>query len=279
MTVEVEYLPPRNIEVIHFPMGESHLRMGKLDPEDGDADVLIRIRNSEDVFQLQLAVDILKRNGMKLGKLFLPYLPYARQDRVAVPGEPHSLQVFSSIIDNLGFQEVVTVDIHSNVAEACFQKTRFTNYKPFKEVKKWLELIADPKQVTLIAPDEGAIKRTSEYMNLGFSELIPCFKKRDPITGKLTGFEVFGKIKTKEALVIDDICDGGGTFLGLAPKLKEAGAERLFLWCTHGGFTKGVDDLLNEYNEIGCTNSYKILDDSVLKTHRVTQMSINFQSI
>jgi ribose-phosphate pyrophosphokinase len=260
------------IEMIYFPMGEIHCRFPQCVSEY--ADVQCRIRNSEDIMTLLLAVDALKSKQIKLRNLYVPYLPYSRQDRIAISGEPHSLKVISGLLDSLGFAKIFTLDVHSNVAEACFRNTRFVNLKPIRLVQKWLENIANPEDITLVSPDEGAIKRTFEYMQLGFKEMVSCFKTRDPKTGAISGFKIYDKITTKEALVLDDICDGGGTFLGLAPLLKEAGAEKLFLWVTHGGFTKGIDKLLAEYNEIGCTNSYSILDDSILNTKRVTQLSI-----
>lgn len=272
--------PERELETIYFPMGEVHLRLPNDPvPEDKITDVFCRIRNSDDLVQLLLLSNALDKRGIAKRKLIIPYLPYARQDRVAVTGEPHSLQMVAGLLDNLGFEEIVVVDVHSNIAEACFTKTKFTNYKPFLEFVKWANLRFDFANVTLIAPDEGAFKRTGEYLKYCGKEVVPCFKKRDPETGALTGFEVMKPITTKEAIIIDDICDGGGTFLGLAPKLKEAGAEKLYLWVTPGGFTKGFDAFLKEFNEIGCTDSYKILLGDIVETKRVTQISINYKAI
>lgn len=272
-----------DLNSIHFPMGEEHIRLPDVSYEiekgENYASVFSRIRNSEDLVQLLLLSNSLDKHRIEKRKLVIPYLPYARQDRVATWGDPHSLQVICDLLDNLGFKEIVVVDVHSATAEACFRKSKFTNYHPYNEFLKWTNFLFDPSQTTLISPDEGAIKRTSEFMKFGFKELVPCFKIRNPKTGELEGFEVSKKITTNEVVIVDDICDGGGTFLGLAPKLRGAGANRLFLWVTHGGFTKGTNKLLEEFNEIGCTNSYRYLFESERLDQRITQISINFKEI
>jgi ribose-phosphate pyrophosphokinase len=86
-----------------------------------------------------------------------------------------------------------------------------------------------------------------------------CSKHRDPETGKFLGFEV-PLIKTPKALIVDDICDGGGTFRGIAAKVREQqpGEVQMFLYVTHGIFSQGLAGLLCEFGAIYCTDSFPL---------------------
>jgi ribose-phosphate pyrophosphokinase len=106
---------------------------------------------------------------------------------------------------------------------------------------------------TILLPDEGAVGR---YDNLPWPTL-NATKKRDPLTGKLSGFEVppISKFGEGPILIVDDICDGGGTFLGIA---KELGNSRpLYLYTTHGIFSKGFVDLRAMFKRIYTTDSVR----------------------
>ncbi len=120
-----------------FNGGEVGVRLTSEAAEIQRVVMTARVQNSNDLMKLLLTVDSLKRSGTRMyDKLFIPYLPYARQDRVADEGDPHALAVFCKIIDDLGFNEVGVIDAHSNVAEAAFVKTRFVNMKPTGFINK-----------------------------------------------------------------------------------------------------------------------------------------------
>ena len=120
-------------------------------------------------------------------------------------------------------------------------------------------------QVLLISPDGGALKKiykVSEY--LGGVEVVECSKSRDVKTGKLSGFKVYSDdLEGKDCLIVDDICDGGGTFIGLAEELKNKNAGNLYLAVSHGIFNKGFESL-SVFKKIFTTNSFKdIVNDKV----------------
>lgn len=129
-------------------------------------------------------------------------------------------------------------------------------------VKQCLETI--PEEVVLVSPDAGALKKiykVSEY--LGGIPVIECSKKRDVRTGQLSGFSVYEEdLKGKHCVVVDDICDGGGTFLGLATALKEKNAGKLSLIVSHGIFSKGFDPLKEHYDTVFTTNTVRAIDEA-----------------
>ncbi|KKK63746.1 hypothetical protein LCGC14_2991170, partial [marine sediment metagenome] len=98
----------------------------------------------------------------------------------------------------------------------------------------------DPEDTVIIQPDAGAKDRVRALTPLAF-EIVVCRKSREQSSGRLSGFTVLEpeRVKGKRCLIIDDICDGGGTFVGLAEILRVHGADSVDLFVTHGIFSKG----------------------------------------
>lgn len=250
-----------------FAGGEPHIKI------HGDltgvlVSVTHRINSFDDLGLLCVAADALSRMDAVLNTLFVPYFPGARQDRVMVKGEPLSVKVYADIINSLGFKKVLLQDAHSEVTPALVNHAEvIPNYGFVEQV---LRHIGQP--VILISPDGGALKKIyklSEY--LGGLKVIESSKTRDVKTGKLSGFKVYAEhLEGDSCLVVDDICDGGGTFIGLAEALKAKGAGQLFLAVSHGIFSKGVDALAGYYDHIYTTNSIKEVSHNLL-----TQIPVN----
>lgn len=199
---------------------------------------------------------------IELSALIIPYFPAARQDRVMVKGEPLSVKVYADIINGLGFKKVIVFDAHSEVTPAVLNNCEaITNHVFIKQVIEKIGV-----NVKLISPDGGALKKiykVSEF--LGGAEVVECSKSRDVKTGKLTGFKVYADdLNGQDCLIVDDICDGGGTFIGLAEELKKKNAGKLYLAISHGIFSKGFDELEKCFTHIFTTNSFKDLIHSCL---------------
>ena len=201
-----------------FAGGEPHI---KIDPDFNRAEpvtITHRINSFNDLGFLCLAVDALNRMDAHLENLLIPYFPSARQDRVMIKGEPLSVSVYAKIINTFKFKKVYVFDAHSEVTPAVLDNCEVIHNHRF--IEKAIKEIGN--NVLLISPDGGALKKIyklSEF--LGGVEVIECSKNRDVKTGKLTGFSVYtDDLNGKDCLIVDDICDGGGTFIGLAEKLK-----------------------------------------------------------
>lgn len=213
---------------------------------------------------LLIAVDALRRMDIKRIHLFLPYMPTARQDRVMIPGESLSVKVYADVINGLGFESVTVFDPHSEVTSALLNTCKVISNHKFIE-----QVITDiNSEVILISPDGGALKKIyklSEF--LGGLPVIECSKKRNVKNGKLEGFKVYKEdLKGKDYLIVDDICDGGGTFIGLAKELKNKNAGNLYLAISHGIFNKGVVVLNECFTKIYTTDSFKdVKEEGVLQ--------------
>lgn len=253
-------------EKFTFSGGEPHIKINPNFDLTEKITVTHRIQSFNDLGFLCLAADALQRMGAKLGTLFIPYFPAARQDRVMVAGEPLSVKVYAQIINSLGFEKVMVFDAHSEVTPAVLDHCEVIPNHDF--IQKVVEKIGD--EVLLISPDGGALKKiykVSEY--LGGVEVIECSKSRDVKTGKLSGFKVYSTdLKGENCLIVDDICDGGGTFIGLADELKKKNAGKLYLAVSHGIFSKGFD-ALHDFERIFTTNSFRDIENEKVEVIKI----------
>lgn len=179
--------------------------------------------------------------------LIMPYLPGARADR----GNPFGAKVYADIINTGMFTEVFTFDPHSPVMPSLIHNLNPYQPDPLQEI------MAKEQYTGIIAPDKGAVERAEKVAN---TYNLPCYhatKTRDFETGKLTAFNAPHNLPREgKFLVVDDICDGGGTFAGLAEVLNVP-KENLHLYVSHGVFSKQAPVTLQEhYGKIYTTGSY-----------------------
>ena len=151
--------------------------------------------------------------------------------------------------------EVVIFDPHSEVTPALLNNCKvIDNFSFIEQVIQQID-----EEVILISPDGGALKKiykVSEY--LGGVEVVECSKSRDVKTGKLSGFKVYSDdLRGKSCLIVDDICDGGGTFIGLSEELKNKNAGKQYLAVSHGIFSKGTEVLTEQFDKVFTTDSVK----------------------
>ncbi len=219
-------------------------------------------QNSNDVFAIALIKDAIERWDSKaIIQLFLPYIPYARQDRVCVGGESFSLKVLTSFIDSLNFVKVTVVDPHSEVSTALFNHLKVISQ--FNIVDNCRELNNRIGRTILVAPDSGSNKKTAEIAKyLGHSEFVRADKLRDLNTGEIKETIVYkDNFNGADVTILDDICDGGRTFTELAKVLKKKNCGKIILYVTHGIFSKGIETLIdNGIDEIWTTNSFGTIE-------------------
>ncbi|WP_299273232.1 ribose-phosphate diphosphokinase [uncultured Psychroserpens sp.] len=246
-----------------FSGGEPHIKIQSDLTEINEVFITTRIQSFNDLGFLLIAVDALRRLAVKNIHLFLPYMPGARQDRVMIPGESLSVKVYADLINGLNLESVTVFDPHSEVTPALLNNCKvLSNHEFIKYVIKDIDT-----EVILVSPDGGALKKiykVSEF--LGGLTVVECSKKRNVKNGKLEGFKVYeDDLKGQPCLIVDDICDGGGTFVGLAKALKKTNAGDLYLAVSHGIFNKGTQLLNEHFTKIYSTNSFKDLNEETVE--------------
>jgi ribose-phosphate pyrophosphokinase len=251
-----------NFQSFTFSGGEPHIKI----QSDFDLNEVVtithRLNSFNDLGLLCVTVDALRRMDVKIINLFIPYFPAARQDRMMIPGEPLSVKVYADILNAMNLNKVTVFDAHSEVTPALVNNCEvIPNHKFIAQV---LKIIGN--NVKLISPDGGALKKiykVSEF--LGGIDVVECSKSRDVKTGKLSGFKVYNDdLQGINCLIVDDICDGGGTFIGLAEELKKKNAGKLYLAVSHGIFNKGFDDL-KCFDGIFTTDSFRDFEGGVVQ--------------
>jgi len=255
-----------SFKAFQFPGGEPHI---VIEPFHGEEDVhiTIRVQTFYDIGLLIMAEEALQFMGC-VGNLHLtiPYFPGARQDRRMVEGEPLSAKVYAKLINDMDFSSVTMFDVHSDVTPALVEVSDSINnhafvYHALLEQGVWEE---DPCEIQIVSPDAGANKKIKDLVKYLYHlqpefdfKVIKCDKTRDVATGKISGFEIHSEIDSKAPLyIIDDICDGGGTFIGLGKELIKKSAGHLHLIVSHGIFSRGTADLFSIFKTITTTDSF-----------------------
>lgn len=248
--------PPRgdwtSVELGTYPDGSPLVTERPLFGQRAQTTMILRASDLSQFTTAMYLVDAWAELKHRITTLIIPHVLGGRQDRLNPSGDVlFTVKSIANDINRRNFERVVLLDPHSMVTPAlinnAFVPTMINlryNY-PFLFEKKW---------DGVISPDAGASKRALDFASHLKVPLIQGEKRRDVATGKLSGFAANGVEAGKHYLVVDDICDGGGTFNGLAEVIKAAGATA-DLFVTHGIFSQGTDTLLKNYDTIYTTDS------------------------
>lgn len=241
-----------------FPDNTSQVWKLPLDSYNHHVSIVWKYSYESEVMQLAQLKALLDTKGLTTD-LDIHYLPYARQDKKIDNNATFALEVFANILNGMKFDKIAIQDPHSNVSLALINNSYA--YYPYNQLRKvWQDTKAD----YVCYPDKGAV---SKYGNLYEYPSIYAWKERNQSTGEITNCGVImdspdAELKNKRILIVDDICDGGRTFIELAKLLYAGGAKEVNLFVTHGLFTKGLRPL----KEAGIVNCYTP-NGVVLKSH------------
>lgn len=234
-----------------YPAGEVQVRIlpDKVDELKGAGQVILIARLGSDIMPFVMLSDAIIScclNGVF--NMVFPYLPYSRADRMFVSGDCFGLSVFADILNTIAYDSALTLDVHSAVSLSLVPYLENVSPKGFQD-----SVIASLDHPVILLPDKGARDRFTTDTD---SIILHCEKDRDVATGELKGFIVPKKeeFQGKPVLIVDDICDGGATFLGIAKAMQDYGLE-LDLAVTHGIFSKGLDELAKVFKNIYTTDS------------------------
>ena len=247
------------VRFLLFPDNQPHVNVEGIEGRD-EVKVVCSLNNSLVLLHLLQTANALGHLNARKKVLVIPYLMAARYDRLMVPGDSFDLEVVAQLINSCGFEKVLLLDAHSEVAVKLINNSVSIKNRQMVESYTMEDAI-------LICPDSGAAKKIAEYQgwNNNLKEIVYCNKKRELSTGRIS-LEVTEpeRCLNRNCVIIDDICDGGGTFLAIADQIKP---RHLTLIVTHGIFSKGFATLEQKFNEIIVSDSYgKVYNSRIVKT-------------
>ena len=187
---------------------------------------------NDNLMELLLCIDALKRSSAKNITAVIPYFGYARQDRKVVPRTSISAKLVSNLITKAGADRVVTVDLHAGQVQGFFDipvDNLFCTPIFARHVNKNI----NKKNIICVAPDVGGTERAralGKLLDVGLA----IVDKRRPSPGKSQVMNVVGNVKNKTCIIVDDIIDTGGTIVNAAEALKNRGAKEVYVYITHG---------------------------------------------
>ena len=257
-----------------FPDGQQQISLehnGFL-PTNEEIFIISRLNNFLDLEQIICANQSLKETGYTNISLLVPYFLGSRSDRKFTKWSNNYLKtVICPIINSQYFNQVQVLDPHSDVLEACLNN--YVKKSNFDLVKFALTKIDNKDnaqdRIILISPDGGALKKIYDVAEVfSITNIVTAMKHRDIKTGKITHTEVPISEETRyyedcKFVIVDDICDGGRTFVELAKAIKAiVPVAKIYLIVTHGIFSQGLSPLVDHFEAIFCTNSYSDIVNS-----------------
>ena len=199
---------------------------------------------NDNLMELLLCVDALKRSSAKNITAVIPYFGYARQDRKVVPRTSISAKLVSNLITKAGADRVVTIDLHAGQIQGFFDipvDNLFATPIFARHIKRKIK----NKNLICVAPDVGGTERAralGKFLNAGLA----IIDKRRPAPGKSEVMNVVGYVKGKTCIIVDDIIDSGGTIVNASNALIERGAKEVHVYVTHGVLSgKAVEKIKN----------------------------------
>lgn len=245
-------------DYLHMPLGQATVARFN----DGEVNIQIHTRvRQKDVFIIQstclteknsvndnimelfLLIRVMKRSSARSINVVLPYYGYARQDRKTVPRVPISAADVACMIEYAGVDRVLTIDLH------CGQIQGFFRDIPVDNLNASLLFISyfaeqDLRNVVVVSPDAGGVLRASKFQSLlekqGPSSNMAIISKQRAGAGVVGSMQLIGSVKDADAIIVDDLCDTGGTLIKAAELLKQNGARRVFAVITHPVFSNNA---------------------------------------
>tara|TARA_B100000965_G_scaffold64418_1_gene50185 strand:+ start:722 stop:1654 length:933 start_codon:yes stop_codon:yes gene_type:complete len=217
---------------------------------------------NDNLMELLLCIDALRRSSAKNITAVIPYFGYARQDRKVAPRTSISAKVVSNLITNAGANRVVTVDLHAGQIQGFFDipvDNLYTTPLFARYIKKKLK----NKKLICVSPDVGGVQRTRGLAQKIKADLA-IIDKRRPSPGKSEVMNIIGDVKGRTCIIVDDIIDSGGTIVNAAKALKSKGASDVYVFITHAVLSNNAADKIKKSHI-----KKLIITDSIDNTNKI----------
>ncbi len=213
---------------------------------------------NENLMELLIIIDALKRASAARITAVIPYFGYARQDRKSEPRVPITSKLVANLIVAAGANRVLTMDLHAGQIQGFFDipVDHLFATPVFLEYFNSLDDVKDKTQVVVVSPDAGGVERARAFAKR-LDTALAIVDKRRPSPNQAEVMNIIGDVKNKVAIIFDDIVDTGGTLIKVAEKLKQEGAKKVYAACTHAVLSQNADKkiLNSSIEELVVTNT------------------------
>ena len=269
-------IKPGEITISHFKDGETLVELGET--VRGKQVYFIQSTSNpvnENLMELLIAIDCAKRSSARDIVCVIPYFGYARQDRKALPRQPITARLIADLLSAAGANRVVTIDLHAAQIQGFFSFP-VDDLTTIPMMGHYiLHHYDDLDNTVVVSPDHGGVTRARKL-----AEILNCpiaiVDKRRPRPNVCEATTVIGEVSGKHCILVDDICDTGGSLVAASNLLLEKGALDVKVSLAHGVFSNGaIDNIENsQIKELLVTNTIPMSEENKNKIKKVRVISV-----
>lgn len=227
---------------------------------------------NENIMELLIMIDALKRASAKHINVIMPYYGYSRQDRKAASRQPISAKLVANLLQVAGATRVIAMDLHAAQIQGFFD-IPIDNFVAMPILVQYFKDLLGDEKIVIVSPDHGGAVRAREMGN-ALHAPIAIIDKRRPRVNEVEIMGIVGDVSGRVAIIIDDIVDTAGTIASAADALKAAGAKDVYAACTHPVFSHPAIERINAsaIRRLICTNTIHLSDDKL--SDKVLQLNV-----
>lgn len=228
---------------------------------------------NDNLMELLIIIDALKRASARTIAAVIPYYGYARQDRKVAPRAPISAKLVADLITVAGAHRVLTVDLHAGQIQGFFN-IPVDNLYASPTLLEHLRNLQE-ENVVIVSPDAGGVERARAYAKRLNATLAIIDKRRDK-PNQSEVMHIIGNVEDKVAILVDDMIDTAGTLCNSAEALKKNGAKKIYACATHAVFSgPAIDRIVNSPIDTVIVTDTIPLSETAKKSGKITVVSIS----
>ena len=251
---------------------------------------------NNNIMELLLMLDALKRASAKRITAVVPYYGYARQDRKVAPRVPISAKLVADLITTAGASRILTVDLHAGQIQGFFN-IPVDNLFGMTVLLPYVRERVAREKVAIVSPDAGGVERARAFARR-MDATLAIIDKRRPRANEIAEMRIIGDVEDRWAILVDDMVDTAGTIVAAADALISAGAKRVLACCTHAVLSgpaveriakSAIEELVvtdtvplrgeaKEIKKISVRSVARLLGESIRRTHNEESISSLFDS-
>ncbi len=271
-------LPLGNVEIYHFADGE--ILVEPHETVRGRKVYIIQSTCSpvtERLMEVLVCVDACKRASAGEINLVIPYFGYARQDRKSKPRQPITAKLVADLLQTAGANRIITIDLHASQIQGFFN-IPIDDLTAVPMLGQYFKTMGfDPNDIVVVSPDHGGTTRARNLANK-LDAPIAIIDKRRPRPNVVEAHNIIGDIEDKICIVVDDICDTGGSLVAACEMLNDKGAREIYVAVTHGVFSNSAITTIENspIKQMIITNTIPLSEEQKNETTKIKQLSVGY---